>query len=74
MDNYEVLGPIGQGSFAKVFKILRKSDQKIFVWKEMLFAKMSDKEKQQLVYYLHDLGFRGEHTSRIETPKYCKVL
>lgn len=30
-------------------KIKRKSDGKIMVWKEMNYAKMSDKEKQQLV-------------------------
>ena len=45
MDQYEVISPIGQGSFSKVFKIKRKSDDKIFVWKEMDFGKMNEKEK-----------------------------
>lgn len=37
------------GSFGKVCKIKRKSDGKVMVWKEMNYAKMGDKEKQQLV-------------------------
>jgi NIMA (never in mitosis gene a)-related kinase len=37
------------GSFGKVCKIRRKSDNKILVWKELNYGKMSEKEKQQLV-------------------------
>jgi NIMA (never in mitosis gene a)-related kinase len=35
MDKYEVLTEIGKGSFGKVFKIRRKEDNRILVWKEM---------------------------------------
>lgn len=57
MDNYEVLSEIGKGnnpspflgSFGSVFKIKRKKDSKILVWKELNYGKMSEKEKQQLV-------------------------
>ncbi len=45
MEGYEVICPIGQGSFSKVFKIKRKSDESIFVWKEMDFSKITEKEK-----------------------------
>jgi len=40
---------IDVGSFGYVYKIRRKADGKILVWKEMSYGKMSDKEKQQLV-------------------------
>ena len=37
------------GSFGKVSKIKRLSDDKILVWKEMNYAKMSDRAKKQLM-------------------------
>ncbi|KAL4435377.1 hypothetical protein ABPG74_022860 [Tetrahymena malaccensis] len=49
MDNYEILGQIGKGSFGLVQKIKRKSDGKVLVWKEMNYGRMSEREKQQLV-------------------------
>jgi NIMA (never in mitosis gene a)-related kinase 2 len=49
MENYEVLEQLGTGSFGKVCKIRRKSDNKILVWKELNYNMMSEKEKQQIV-------------------------
>jgi NIMA (never in mitosis gene a)-related kinase len=49
MDQFDVLETIGSGAFGKVYKIRRKSDAKILVWKEIDFGKMSEKEKSQLV-------------------------
>ena len=49
MENYEKLEYINTGSFGKVCKIRRKSDNKILVWKELFYGNMSEKEKQQLV-------------------------
>jgi NIMA (never in mitosis gene a)-related kinase len=49
MENYEVIQKIGTGSFGSVFKIRRKSDLKVLVWKEINYGIMSEKEKQQLV-------------------------
>ena len=58
VDQYEKVAEIGNGtslvrllflyigSFGKVCKIMRKSDGKVLVWKELNYAKMSDKEKQ----------------------------
>ena len=34
------------GSFGKVQKIRRKADDRILVWKELNYGKMSEKEKQ----------------------------
>ena len=49
MENYEVIQKIGTGSFGSVYKIRRKSDLKVLVWKEINYGIMSEKEKQQLV-------------------------
>ena len=49
MDDYEVLGLIGKGNFGSISKILRKSDNKILVWKELDYSLMSEKEKQNIV-------------------------
>lgn len=49
MDKYEVLEKIGEGTFGRVFKIRRKADNRILVWKELNYARMSEKEKQMLV-------------------------
>ncbi|CAD8204970.1 unnamed protein product [Paramecium octaurelia] len=49
MEAFQFLDNIGKGSFAKVYKVLRKADQKVFVAKEMEYGRMSEKEKQQLV-------------------------
>ena len=43
--DYRVVADIGQGSFGKVQKIQRVSDGKVFVWKELNYGKMSEKEK-----------------------------
>jgi len=48
-DQYEVLEPLGTGSYGSVFKPRRKSDDKILVWKEINFGGMCEKEKSQLV-------------------------
>ena len=49
MDDYEILGLIGKGNFGSISKILRKSDNKILVWKELDYSLMSEKEKQNIV-------------------------
>ena len=49
MENYEVINEIGSGSFGKVCKIRRKSDNKEMAWKEIFYGKMSEKEKGQIV-------------------------
>jgi serine/threonine protein kinase len=49
MENYEIINHIGKGSFGLVSKVKRKSDNKILVWKELNYGKMSEREKKQLV-------------------------
>ena len=48
-DKYEKVKDIGKGSFGRVSLVRRKADNKIFVWKALAYAKMSEKEKQMLV-------------------------
>lgn len=40
---------IGSGSYGSVYKIKRKSDGKILVWKELDYGRMSEREKAQVV-------------------------
>jgi NIMA (never in mitosis gene a)-related kinase 2 len=49
MDKYEVIEKIGEGSFGKIYKIRRLSDNRLLVWKELKYDKMSEKEKEMLV-------------------------
>ncbi len=49
MEKYEVIVPIAKGNFGKISKIIRKSDKKVLVWKELDYGLMSDKEKEQIV-------------------------
>jgi NIMA (never in mitosis gene a)-related kinase len=37
------------GSYGSVFKIRRKRDAKILVWKEVDYRHMKDRERQQIV-------------------------
>jgi NIMA (never in mitosis gene a)-related kinase 2 len=48
-EKYEWLEEIGKGSFGAVSKVRRRADGKVLVWKELNYAKMSEKEKKMLV-------------------------
>ena len=49
MEKYEILNEIGHGNFGKIYKIRRKQDNKILIWKELDYSQMSSKEKEQIV-------------------------
>ena len=49
MEKYEVINQIGRGNFGKIYKIKRKSDNKILIWKEIDYNQMTEKEKEQIV-------------------------
>jgi serine/threonine protein kinase len=49
INKYELLEPIGKGSFSLVRKVRRISDGKYFVRKEINYGNMSTEEKKQLV-------------------------
>ena len=44
------------GSFGQVYKIRRKIDDKILVWKELDYGKMSEREKKQVVQEVNILS------------------
>ena len=45
MDKYEVLELLEKDTFGKVYKIRRKSDNRILAWKVHNYSRMSEKEK-----------------------------
>jgi len=47
--DYDILGEIGSGSYGTCKKIRRRIDNKILVWKELDYGKMTEVEKQMLV-------------------------
>jgi len=46
LSQFEVLGKLGEGAFATVFKVLRKSDNEIYAMKKVKFGPLSAKEKE----------------------------
>ena len=49
LNDYEILGIVGSGSYGKCVKVKRRNDGKILVWKDMEYGAMTESEKQQLV-------------------------
>ncbi|ESN92492.1 hypothetical protein HELRODRAFT_103696 [Helobdella robusta] len=49
VNDFEVLGVIGSGSYGTVKKVMRLKDKKIFVWKELDYSSASESDKQMLV-------------------------
>ena len=49
MDKYVFISHLGKGNFGAVSKIKRKHDNKVLIWKELSYAHLSQKEKQQIV-------------------------
>ncbi|OMJ76319.1 hypothetical protein SteCoe_24345 [Stentor coeruleus] len=46
LSQFEVIGKLGEGAFAQVFKVRRKSDKEIYAMKKVKFGPMSSKEKE----------------------------
>jgi len=63
LSDYDILEVIGNGSFARCSKVMHKSTKQIYVWKELEYGQMSDKEKQMLVDEVNIL--RGLHHPNI---------
>jgi len=40
MDKYQIVGFIGNGSFGKVHKVIRKDDNRTLVWKEINYGQV----------------------------------
>jgi NIMA (never in mitosis gene a)-related kinase len=46
LKKFEIIERIGKGSFAKVYKVRRKLDKKIYALKKVNLGKMKKKEKE----------------------------
>ena len=57
LSSYEELAVIGEGTFGRVTKVRRRADGAVFVWKELCYGGMSEREKTQLV-----AGTRQSHS------------
>lgn len=49
IENFEILSRIGSGSYGTVFKVLRKTDDKIYVIKSVRIVELSHKEQQNAI-------------------------
>jgi len=49
LSDYEILEFIGEGTFARVSKVKFKPTGQIYVWKELDYGRMSEKEKEMVV-------------------------
>ena len=58
---YEVLEPLGRGSYGTVYKVRSRSDGKILVGKEIDFLLLSDREKSQLIAEIMILKVRFKY-------------
>ena len=46
LSQFEILGKLGEGAFATVFRVKRKSDNQIYALKKVKFGPLSAKEKE----------------------------
>jgi NIMA (never in mitosis gene a)-related kinase len=63
IDDYEVLNVIGTGSFGTCYKVQKKSNGHLYVWKAIGYGGMSEEKKQvclntgllkkHILYYLN---------------------
>jgi len=81
MNDFEILEPIGEGSFAKVLKVKRKTSNKIYAMKKVNVKKMSHKEISQSlneirflssVHHPHIVGFY--ECFQVGNEEICLVL
>ena len=49
VDGYDVVCAIGRGSFGTVSKVVRRSDGRVLVWKELSYGAMSEAQKALVV-------------------------
>ena len=46
LSNFEILEKLGEGAYSTVFKVIRKSDSKIYALKKVRMVKLTEKEKK----------------------------
>mmetsp|Transcript_15926 Transcript_15926/g.21063 ORF Transcript_15926/g.21063 Transcript_15926/m.21063 type:complete len:476 (+) Transcript_15926:24-1451(+) len=61
INDFRVLQPLGQGSFASVFKVVRKSDEQVYAMKRVNISKMSKKEVSDTLNEIRFLASLRHH-------------
>jgi NIMA (never in mitosis gene a)-related kinase len=49
MENFEVKGKLGSGSFSNVFKVVNQKDQKTYAMKKVKMSSLSAKDRQNAI-------------------------
>eukprot|EP00727_Mastigamoeba_balamuthi_P010904 m51a1_g6436 putative serine threonine-protein kinase nek2 (398) ;mRNA; f:368314-370165 len=49
LSDFETLDLLGKGTFGSVYRVRRKSDGQVFVWKQLHYGAMDEREKQLVV-------------------------
>ena len=65
VDNYEKKDMIGKGTFGEVYTVKRKSDGQLFVWKEIEYKDMEEKERHQLAQEVNIMS-QLDHTNIVK--------
>ena len=57
LSEFEILGKLGEGAFATVFRVKRKSDNQIYALKKVKFGPLSAKEKENALMRIYKESF-----------------
>lgn len=66
MDRYDVIRPVGKGSFGSVVLVRRKSDGREFVMKKMIISKKQSEKEQKQTQLEVELLAKLEHPGVVE--------
>ena len=67
LQDFELLGKLGEGSFSSVFKVKRKADSEIYAMKQVKLGFLSVKEKENALNEIRILASLTHDNIIIET-------